>query len=132
MIAILKDCFDKKGNRYKVVSFSGGRYQCQSYADGKSYYFNPNELSDKPVDFSKNTINFLKTKVESKPVEKAVEPIYDFTDEETSKVEIKEEPIVEEKVAEVIEKPVEVEKPKQEEKSKDNVKETAEDFYADF
>ena len=43
MIRILKDCFDKHGNRYKVISFSGGLYQCQSYSTGKSSYFEVNE-----------------------------------------------------------------------------------------
>ena len=125
MISILKDCFDKIGNRYKVISFAGNRYQCQSYANGKSYFFEPSEISDKPFNYDKTTIDFfkLKAKESPKPAE-VVEPVYDFTEEI--------EPVVEEKPVVVEEKPAKVEKPKQTKKNKDNVKETADDFYADF
>lgn len=49
MIRLLKDCFDKKGNRYKVISFNGEKYQCQSYATGKCSYFSMNEISSTPT-----------------------------------------------------------------------------------
>ena len=133
MISVLKDCFDRKGHRYKVVSFIGGRYQCQSYANGKSYYFEPSEISDKPFNHEERTVDFFKAKVEKpKPIENVVEPVYDFS--EPVEVVIEEKPVVEEKIVEPIkeEKPVKVEKPKPVEISKDNVKETADDFYADF
>lgn len=151
MISILKDCFDRKGNRYKVISFTGNRYQCQSYTNGKNYFFESSEISDKPFNHEERTIDFLK--VAPKEILKSaeiVEPVYDFTEEvieeksepvkEVKPKKEKSESVKEEKLKPKEEesepakeeKPVEVKKPKQTKKSKDNIKETADDFYADF
>ena len=116
MISVLKDCFDKKNHRYKVISFSGGKYQCQAYSDGVSYYFSPNEISDKPFKRNVEVATFTEVKKEVCEHDIVQEPEYiTESDREVSqpKVEKKEEI----KVDEI---------------PKDNIKETADDFYADF
>lgn len=123
MIKVLKDCFDKKGNRYKVISFNGDKYQCQSYINNKNYYFSENEISDKPFIKKENTMDFFKLKMEekAKPVENVVEPVYEFENVEESTKEEKTEELI-----------MEPDEPKTNEILKDNIKETADDFYADF
>ena len=131
MIKVLKDCFDKKGNRYKVISFNGDKYQCQSYINNKNYYFSENEISDKPFIKKENTMDFFKLKMgeKAKPVENVVEPVYDFE----NIVENVKESAKEEKTEELVkEKDAEPDEPKTNEILKDNIKETADDFYADF
>ena len=142
MISVLKDCFDKKNNRYKVISFSGNKYQCQSYSTGKSYYFSVNEISDKPFKHEVMKPVFTETK-KAKP-EYIIEPVYES--EESKQIKV-----IEQKTEEQPTEPVyDFEEPKQEQKteakldeskvqeiktdeiSKDNIKETADDFYADF
>lgn len=109
MIKIFSDYFDNKGRRYKVLSFDGSRYACESYSTGKNYYFYSNELFDRPP--KKYDKENIKTKSYTEDV---TEPEYvaqeteNFTEENS--VEVK--------------KPVDLEK--------DNNKETASDFYADF
>lgn len=131
MIRLLRDCFDKSGNRYKAISFNGDKYQCQSYSTGKMYYFAVNEISASPPR-PENRIRFnelVKKKEEAvaaslakeqnpeiaaPPVTSTLEPVYEEPDysipdydygiDESEKVVV----------------------------SKDNVEETAGDFYADF
>lgn len=127
MIRLLRDCFDKKGNRYKAISFSGDRYQCQSYATGKCVYFKVNEIFSSPPRTSEK-MKFTEI------IKKAKEP-------EPEIIEDIAKPPVHETLEPVYEEPV-YEEPKydygidENEKviiPKDNVKETAEeDFYADF
>ena len=128
MIRILKDCFDKHGNRYKVISFSGGLYQCQSYSTGKSSYFEVNEISSTPpvinnrvsfADIIKEAPKEEKTKVEE-VVASVSEPKYD--EPENVEPSYEEEPKFDFETEEIEKNVI----------SKDNVKETAGDFYADF
>jgi len=127
MIRLLKDCFDKKGNRYKVISFVGDRYQCQSYATGKCSYFTVNEITASPPRVAER-VKFTEivrrkeeqanqaslTEVVSPPVPETLEPVY-------------EEPVYEEPVYDFG-----IDESEKIVISKDNVKETAEDFYADL
>lgn len=126
MIRLLMDCFDKKGRRYKAISFDGSKYQCQSYSNGQCYYFSPSEISSRP--FKRHQENkFNLTDVVAKKEEPVSEPvprpktfIPETVPEETVIEPFYEEPkyISEEK------KNVSV--------SQDNVEETADDFYADL
>lgn len=144
MISVLKDCFDKKNNRYKVISFNGDKYQCQSYSTGKSYYFLVNEISDKPFKHEVTKPTFTETK-KAKP-ERIIEPVYEPEMPKQVKVveEVEEQPaepvyefeepkqIEVEQKTEVKSEESKVEEIKTVEISKDNIKETADDFYADF
>ena len=133
MIRILKDCFDKHGNRYKVISFSGGLYQCQSYLTGKSSYFQPNEISTTMPSIKTNKrmafTDMIKEELKKEEVAEVEVPV--ATVSEPSYV-ISEPSYEEEKVVRAIE-PENTDILKREIFSQDNVKETAEDdFYADF
>lgn len=142
MIRLLRDCFDKKGNRYKAISFNGGRYQCQSYATGKCVYFDASEIFSFPPKKMSEKIKFTEI-IKKAQEQKVMEAII------ASKPDEVHEPVYEEPVYEPIYEPVyeeavhelKHEEPRRDygisenEKaiiSKDNVKETAEDFYADF
>ena len=114
MIKVFKDYYDKHGSRYKVVSFNGDKYACESYRDGKCIYLKAEELlSSPPVKSSK--VKFTDIIKEDKQVPEELtgiisEPVY-------------EEPIYEKNTKE--DEPAKVE-------FKDNSEETAGDFYADF
>ena len=116
MISVLKDCFDKKNHRYKVISFSSGKYQCQSYLDGKNYYFSANEISDKPFERSVEVATFAETKKETHEHDVIQEPEYIIE----SEYEIPQPKIEKKEETKTVEIP------------KDNIKEAADDFYADF
>lgn len=104
MIKIFSDYYDLKGHKYKVISFNGDKYACQSYLTGKCKYFNPDELFDKPkVKNKKSTPEDNEGFVS--------EPVYN---DETEQV-IEDEPAIQ-----------------NEDDLKDNSKETAKDFYADL
>lgn len=123
MIKLFKDYFDKHGLRYKVMSFDGSKYACQSYRDGTCVYFKVEELfespQNKPAKMSfPNFVNKRKQTIKERTeiipeVSSVSEPIY-------------EEPVYEEQN----QKKSEVQNAVP---LKDNDKETAEnDFYADF
>ena len=123
MIRLLRDCFDKKGNRYKAISFSGGRYQCQSYATGKCVYFDVSEIFSSPPKKASEKIKFTEIiKKAQEPVKE--EPVQDVVTPPASDVlePVYEEPVYDYGISENEKVII----------SKDNVKETAEDFYADF
>ena len=69
MLRILKDCYDKKGNRYKIISFDGSRYACQSYLTNMIHYFLPNDIASRYT--PKETTNFLQM-INNKAPEKKV------------------------------------------------------------
>ena len=126
MIRLLKDCFDRKGNRYKVISFNGDRYQCQSYSNGKSYYFYLNEITSSMPRHSERVkfteIIKKKEEVKNEEVEEIAKPV-----ENTIL-----EPEYEEPVYEVPEYDYGIDEKEKAIVPKDNIKETAEDFYADL
>ena len=124
MIRVLKDCFDKFGNRYKVIAFNSGLYQCQSYATGKCSYFPVNEISASPPTLRTNDKVVFTDIIKETPKEKEIvepdvavmlEPSYESKEEDE---------IVEPDYGDAaFEKGF---------SSQDNIKETADDFYADF
>ena len=125
MIRLLRDCFDKSGNRYKAISFSGGKYQCQSYSTGKMHYFAVNEISASPPR-PEQKITFtqvLKKKEEEKvqELEVAAPPVVTTL-----------EPVYEEPAYEVPEYDYGIDESEKVVVPKDNIEETADDFYADF
>lgn len=117
MIKLFRDYYDRRGNKYKVLSYEGGMYACQSYRNKQAAYFTSDELfNSPPVKAAKvKFTDMAEKKKEPAPVIKnsVVEPSY----EEPSY----EEPVYEEpKVSNVS-------------SNEDNTEETAEnDFYADF
>lgn len=106
MIKIFNDYYDEKGHRYKVISFNGDKYSCQSYSTGKTKYFAPNELFDKP----KKEIKKKEVVIEETNI---TEPVYNYSPEPEYKIE--EKPTVQKEI-----------------ELKDNSEETAGDFYADL
>ena len=127
MIRLLRDCFDKKGNRYKAISFSGDRYQCQSYATGKCVYFKVNEISSSPPrTIEKIRFNEIVRKIQEPVKEESAQDIV------TPPVPDVLEPVYEEPVYEEPKYDYGIDENEKVIIPKDNVKETAEDFYADF
>ena len=137
MIRLLKDCFDKKGNRYKVISFNGEKYQCQSYSSGKCSYFSVNEISSTPMKTGHTGFkDFIRKE----------EEIIRETDRETKQPKqvfaasmVKSigadvvEPVYEEPVYEMPQYDYGLDDAEKFAVSQDNDKETVEnDFYADF
>ena len=125
MIHLLMDCFDKEGKRYKVISFDGEKYQCQSYLDRKCYYYYPGEISSSPPK-KRESKKFKLTEITpttiKKPEEKPkVEEIKPDDSMQISEPTYEEEVIVHQPV---VNKNVFV--------PQDNNEETANDFYADF
>ena len=113
MIKIFKDYYDKNGVRYKVISFNGYKYACQSYCNGMCIYLGTDELFDSPPVKPTKT-KFTDIVKEEKPEKyDAVESISEADyNEPVYEVENKEN-----------EKTIPL---------KDNTEETAGDFYADF
>lgn len=115
MIKLFRDYYDRRGYKYKVLSYDDGRYACQSYRNGQAAYFTSDELfSSPPAKPAKVKFTDLtKKKVEAPVITNAVvEPAY-------------EEPACEE--------PVYSESKNEVSSKEDNTEETAEnDFYADF
>ena len=136
MISILKDYYDKHGLMYKVLSFSGGKYACQSYRDGSCVFLSPNELFASPPP-RKMKVRFTDVIVEEKKEDPVVN---EFTEVRPSEEEISDDvismPEYEEPVYEFEEEKQEVQKPVVVQNNKivlqDNKEETADDFYADF
>ena len=110
MIKLLKDYYDKNGIRYKVLSFDGDRYACQSYRDGKCIFLKVEELFTSPPKAVKVKFTDIVEEEKEQPVvEEVLEPTYDEPVYETGNEDEKNIPL------------------------KDNTEETAEDdFYADF
>lgn len=124
MIRLLKDYYDKNGIRYKIMSFNGSKYACQSYHDGKCIYLDSNELfaspPPKPVK-TKFTDMVKKDVAEDKKtfLRKITMPVYE--EENDCKEPIQEKKSEEEQE---VQKPIPL---------KDNKEEkAADDFYADF
>lgn len=113
MIKLLKDYFDKNGHRYKVLSFGGDKYACQSYRSGKCVYLGANELfTSPPAKPSKTGFTDMVIKNEEPEPQNIPEPIYEEPVYDFQQTELKNQ------------KPILL---------KDNIEETAEDdFYADF
>ena len=142
MLRVLKDCYDKKGNRYKIISFDGSRYACQSYLTNNIHYFLPNDIVSRYV--PRETTNFLQM-INNKTPEKKI--MKNEPTKASSHVSIAIKPVVEERDDFAVDEP-EYEEPEYDvpqydyssvsetEKlavPQDNVKETAEDdFYADL
>lgn len=147
MIRLLRDCFDKSGNRYKAISFNGDKYQCQSYSTGKMHYFAVNEISASPPR-PEQKITFtqiVKKKEEEKTQEsEIVTPPVVTTLEPTYEIETREPEIIVPPVATVLEPSYEehayetpdydygIDESEKVIVPKDNIEETAKDFYADF
>lgn len=123
MIRIFGNYYDAHGNKYKVVSFNGDKYACESMRTGQTVFLKANELSVKPP-VKPEKLRFtdvIKKEEPPKVEEKAEEPISES---------VTSEPVYEEPVYEEFYKPDIV---AAEEELKDNIKETADnDFYADF
>ena len=121
MIRIFGNYFDKNGNKYKVVSFNGDRYACESFRTGQVIYLKPNELFTK-MPAKPEKVNFIKAIKRESAVEKKSET--ETTLEPEYEIPVYEEPVYENKDSSLISK---------EEVLKDNIEETANnDFYADF
>ena len=123
MIRLLKDYYDKNGVRYKIISFNGSKYACQSYHDSKCIYLDANELFVSPP-VKPTKIKFTdmvkKDVVEDrqKILSKITMPVYEETDCEDS---AQEKPS---QMDQEIQKSIPL---------KDNKEEkAADDFYADF
>lgn len=129
MIRIFGNYYDAHGNKYKVVSFNGDRYACESLRTGKTIFLRANELSVKPP-AKPEKVKFTDViKKEETPdvVEKVEEPVLV---KPVISEPAYEEPVYEEPVYEEFYKPDIVAAEKD---LKDNIKETADnDFYADF
>ena len=130
MIRIFGDYYDKHGNRYKVVSFNGSKYACESAKTGKVTFFSPNELLPR--------MPLKKVQVQQPVIiKKEEEPVVEVVKEEkkpvVNDVPVSYEPIYEEPVyEEPVHKKENVVTPSKE-ILKDNTEETADsDFYADF
>ena len=136
MISILKDYYDKCGVMYKVLSFSAGKYACQSYKDGSCIFLSPDELFTSPPP-KKKKVKFTDVVIEEKKEEPVVN---EFTEVRPSEEEISDDvismPDYEEPVYEFDEEKQDVQKSKAIQNNKtvlqDNKEETADDFYADF
>ena len=121
MIRIFGNYYDKNGNKYKIVSFNGDKYACESFRNGKIVWLKGNELFSKLPKKSEK-VNFVNAVIKKEPIieEKAeiktiLEPKY-------------ETPVYEEPVYENQDNLI-----SKEEVLKDNIKETADnDFYADL
>ena len=138
MIRLLKDYFDRQGNRYKVLSFNGEKYACQSYVNGICSFLSPNELfPSPPLKHTKTKFTDLIPKKQQAPVVEVLksEPPKASTANKASKPTYSEpvyEPSYESESATDFNKPIKVEIQKQK-VLKDNIEETANnDFYADF
>lgn len=143
MIRLLRDCFDKSGNRYKAISFSGDRYQCQSYSTGKMHYFAVNEIFASPPRQSERIkfTEIVRKKEEEKVEEQKVlastmktvsEPVYEEPDIMTPPVSEPLEPSYEEPTYEIPDYDYGIDESEKVVVPKDNIEETARDFYADF